>query len=64
MGVDWRPHTEKEVARMSESPPENEPVPAPVENGTDRDAPDLSHIEYEEEPEYRDPLNESEGEND
>lgn len=46
MGVDWRPLTERELARMT----------TPSNTGTDKDAPDLSHIPYEEEPEFRDPL--------
>lgn len=32
--------------------------------GTDADAPDLSHIEYEEEPEFCDPISESDADND
>lgn len=62
MGISWESLTEKELAKlMSENPPENEPVPTPVENGTDNGAPDLSHVDYEAEPEFADPLA---GEND
>lgn len=39
-------------------------MPDNPSTGTDANAPDLSHIEYEEEPEFRDPLAESDPEND